>query len=68
MVGTDREAWMRFKPDGALDEVWRRPAPPSTRQPGLPRELRDETLIADMLRNHPGMTREEAQQMLDLFG
>jgi hypothetical protein len=59
---------MRVKPDGTLDEVWRRPASPSTRQPGLPRELQDETLIADMLRNHPGMTREEAQQMLDLFG
>jgi hypothetical protein len=31
-------------------------------------EQRNAALLNDILRNHPGMTREEAQEQIDLFG
>ena len=56
MTGTDREVWVRYKPDGSLDEVWREPVPWWKKT----QEQRNAALLNDILRNHPGMTREEA--------
>jgi hypothetical protein len=64
MTGTDREVWVRYKPDASLDEVWREPVPWWKKT----QEQRNAALLNDLLRNHPGMTREEAQEQIDLFG
>jgi hypothetical protein len=61
--------WVRVKPDGTLDglEHWRE------RDSSKPWRLKapegwETELMADILRNHPNLTREEAQEQIDLFG
>jgi hypothetical protein len=54
---------MRTKPDGSLDLVPQVPAPTSEQ---LDEEM-GERILANVLRNHPELTREEAQKMLDHF-
>jgi hypothetical protein len=56
---------MRLKPDGTLDLDWRKQP---SRLWGLTKEERDEELLNSILRNHPGLTREKAQEMLNYFG
>jgi hypothetical protein len=56
---------MRIKPDGTLDGVWREPAAPWRKKTP---EQRYEEWLNDILRKHPGMTREEAKKIIDLFG
>jgi hypothetical protein len=56
---------MRIKPDGSLDLDWREPAPAKT--PEQLDEEMGERILANVLRDHPGLTREEAQKMLDHF-
>jgi hypothetical protein len=56
---------MRIKPDGSLDLDWREPAPAKT--PEQLDEEMGERILANVLRDHPGLTREEAQKMLDPF-
>jgi hypothetical protein len=55
---------VRLKEDGTLDLDWRK-------QPSRLRELtqkeRDEELLNSILRNHPGLTRAKAQEILDSF-
>ncbi len=59
MTGTNREAWIRIKPDGTLDEIWRaRPLPP--RLPAkTPEQLRAE-LIEALLHLYSTLSRVEA--------
>ena len=56
---------MRLKPDGTLDLDWREQP---SRKWELTKEERDEELLNSILRNHPGLTREKAQEMLNYFG
>ncbi len=56
---------MRLKPDGTLDLDWRKQP---SRLWELTKEERDEELLNSILRNHPGLTREKAQEMLNYFG
>ena len=58
---------MRFKPDGTLDEVWRGPVPRRLETPEQQDEEMGERILANVLRDHPGLTREDAQAMLDHF-
>jgi hypothetical protein len=44
------------------------PAPPSSNPPAKTPEQENEELLNDILRNHPNLTREEAQEQIDLFG
>ena len=55
---------MRVKPDGTLDLDWREQP---SRKWKLMKEERDEELLNSILRNHPGLTREAAQKILDRF-
>ena len=55
---------MRLKPDGTLDLDWRKQP---SRLWGLTKEERDEELLNSILRNHPGLTRKKAQEMLGAF-
>jgi hypothetical protein len=55
---------MRLKPDGTLDLDWQKQP---SRKWGLTKEERDEELLNSILRNHPGLTREKAQEMLGTF-
>ena len=55
---------MRVKPDGTLDLDWREQP---SRKWKLTKEERDEELLNSILRNHPGLTREKAQEMLGAF-
>jgi hypothetical protein len=55
---------MRLKPDGTLDLDWREQP---SRKWKLTKEERDEELLNSILRNHPGLTREKAQEMLGAF-
>ena len=55
---------MRLKPDGTLALDWRKQP---SRLWGLTKEERDEELLNSILRNHPGLTREKAQEMLGAF-
>jgi hypothetical protein len=55
---------MRLKPDGTLDLDWREQP---SRKWGLTKEERDEELLNSILRNHPGLTRAKAQEMLGAF-
>jgi hypothetical protein len=55
---------MRLKPDGTLDLDWQKQP---SRLWGLTKEERDEELLNSILRNHPGLTREKAQEMLGAF-
>jgi hypothetical protein len=64
MAGTDREAWMRIKPDGSLDEIWREPPVPWWRKTP---DQRYGALLEEILRNNPKLTREKAKAMLDAF-
>jgi len=44
------------------------PVPPSSKRlPYQTVEEREAELMEEILRNHPGLTREEAQEMLDSF-
>ena len=56
---------MRLKPDGTLDLDWLKQP---SRKWGLTKEERDEELLNSILRNHPGLTRAKAQEILDYFG
>jgi hypothetical protein len=38
----DREAWMRIKPDGSLDEIWTKPATSSDLTPQEEQEAEEE--------------------------
>ena len=61
MIGKKkREASMRIKPDGTLDEVWREPAPWQTKKPA---PWYDQ-LLEEILRNNPKLTRAKAKAML----
>jgi hypothetical protein len=62
MTGMDREARMRIKPDGTLDEAWREPETPWWRK--MPRQEYDE-LLERILRNSPTLTHTKAKEMLD---
>jgi hypothetical protein len=55
---------MRLKPDGSLDLDWR-----EARKPWWMKtvEQRKAELIATIRRNHPHLTHEEAQDMIDHF-
>ena len=55
---------MRLKADGSLDLDWR-----AARRPWWTKtvEEREAELIATIRRNHPNLTREEAQEMQDQF-
>ena len=55
---------MRLKPDGTLDLDWQKQP---SRLWGLTKEERDEELLNSILRNHPGLTRDKAQEMLRAF-
>jgi hypothetical protein len=55
---------VRLKPDGTLDLDWREQP---SRKWELTKEERDEELLNSILRNHPGLTREAAQKILDRF-
>jgi len=55
---------MRLKLDGTLDLDWRKQP---SRLWGLTKEERNEELLNSILRNHPGLTREKAQEMLGAF-
>jgi hypothetical protein len=64
MTGKNRrEVWMRIKPDGTLDEVWREPVAPWWTKK-LSQQEYDE-LLKRILRNNPTITREKAKEMLD---
>jgi hypothetical protein len=69
MTGSNREARMRFKPDGTLDEVWR-----ARRVPVLPPltaedvERMREEVIVQHLRDYPNMTRKQVEDELEAFG
>ena len=52
---------MRLKPDGSLDLDRRDP-------PAKTQEQEEAELLEQILRNHPNLTREEAQEQIDLFG
>jgi hypothetical protein len=54
---------MRLKDDGSLDGLdhWLDP-------PAKTPEEENEDLLNSILRNHPNLTREEAQEQIDLFG
>jgi hypothetical protein len=52
---------MRIKPDGTLDY-----RPPAKTREQLDEKM-GERILANVLRNHPELTREEAQKMLDHF-
>ena len=49
------------------DLVPQGPEPSSSSQPAQTSEERRAELLADVLRNHPNLTPEEANEMLDLF-
>jgi hypothetical protein len=51
---------MRYKPDGSLDEVWRKPVPKTMEQIC-------EELIEALLRVYPTMSREEAGDHADAY-
>jgi hypothetical protein len=55
---------VRLKPDGTLDLDWR-----EARRLWWMKTVaeREAEMMALILRNHPGLTREEAQEMLDSF-
>ena len=55
---------MRLKPNGTLDLDWQKQP---SRKWELTKEERDEELLNSILRNHPGLTREKAQEMLGAF-
>ena len=57
---------MHIKSDGSLDPWKDQPSsnPPPTRTP----EERRAHLLNSILRNNPKLTREEAEELLDLFG
>jgi hypothetical protein len=61
MTGTNREACMRIKPDGTLDEVWREPADPWWKMP----QQEYDALLERILRNNPTLTHTKAKEMLD---
>jgi hypothetical protein len=52
---------VRLKDDGSLELDWRDP-------PAKTPEQENEELLNDILRTHPNLTREEAQEQIDLFG
>jgi hypothetical protein len=58
---------MRLKPDGTLDGLdhWKEP---DSSNRWMTQEEKDERLLNSILCNHPSLTRERAQKMLDLFG
>jgi hypothetical protein len=60
-----REASMRIKPDGTLDEVWREPEVPWWRKTA---EQEYDELLERILRNNPTLTRAKAKEMLDASG
>jgi hypothetical protein len=60
---------MRFKADGALDEVWRArrvPVMPPVRTAEELERMRGE-LIEELVRDYPTMTRERATELIDAF-
>jgi hypothetical protein len=57
MTGSKREACMRFKPDGTVDEVWREPAAP---RPFKTQKQEYDELLEQILRNNPKLTRAQA--------
>jgi hypothetical protein len=66
MTGKNRrEASMRIKPDGTLDEVWREPADPWWRK--TPQQEYDD-MLERILRHNPTLTRKRAKEMLDASG
>jgi hypothetical protein len=58
---------MRLKVDGSLDLDWRKPEPVKPWHLMTPEE-RDEELLNSILRNHPALTYEKVQELLDRFG
>jgi hypothetical protein len=62
MTGMDREARMRIKPDGTLDEVWRELETPWWRNMS---EAEYDALLDQILRNNPTLTHAKAKEMLD---
>lgn len=56
---------MRYKPDGSLDEVWRRPMTLWSVQTQADLDQMREELIENLLRHHPTMTRETATEHID---
>jgi hypothetical protein len=69
LTGSNREASMRYKPDGTLDEVWQ-----ARRVPVMPRltaedvERMREEVIVQHLRHYPTMTRKEVEDEMEAFG
>jgi hypothetical protein len=57
---------MRIKSDGSLDP-WK-DQPSAHQRPTRTPEERRAHLLNSILRNNPKLTREEAEEMLDLFG
>jgi hypothetical protein len=58
MTGKNRrEASMRIKPDGTLDEIWREPS--ASRPIKTPQQEYDE-LLEQILRTNPKLTRAKA--------
>jgi hypothetical protein len=55
---------MRLKADGTLDLDWREQPAGKRWQTVAEREAE---LMEEILRNRPGLTRKEAQEMLDSF-
>jgi hypothetical protein len=66
MIGKNkREASMRIKPDGTLDEVWRELETPWWRNTS---GQEYDALLERILRNNPTITRAKAKEMLDASG
>jgi hypothetical protein len=66
MIGKNkREASMRIKPDGTLDEVWRELETPWWRKTS---GQEYGALLERILRNNPTITRAKAKEMLDASG
>jgi hypothetical protein len=60
---------MRLKDDGSLDLDWRERIPSYRPGPRTAEDYEDmrEELISELLRDHPTLTREEAEKQLEGF-
>jgi hypothetical protein len=58
---------MRLKDDGSLDGLDHWLDPPA-KTPEEENEDLLNSILRNLLRNHPNLTREEAQEQIDLFG
>jgi hypothetical protein len=66
MIGKNkREASIRIKPDGTLDEVWRELETPWWQKTS---GQEYDALLERILRNNPTITRARAKEMLDASG